>query len=205
MCALIGLIHVLPNDNLFLSVKFIVPILIMAFFIISIITNMKYNIVDVAISMFGIIYIVGFIVFIPLIRSLDYGKFYIWYVVFSAWGTDTFAYFVGVTLGKHKFTKISPKKTIEGSIGGIIGSTIVCLIYTYCINNFAGLNLNYMYIIVMSIVLSMFSQVGDLSASSIKRYTQIKDFGNLIPGHGGLLDRIDSLIFIAPLVYLFFV
>jgi len=204
VAAILSIIHIVPQSDLYMAIKFTLPILIIILFIQCIITKMKYNIVDIAVSIFGIIYVVGFIMFIPLIRGLNYGQFYIWYLVFAAWGTDTFAYFVGVAIGKHKFTLISPKKTVEGSIGGIIGSTLICLIYTYCINKFAGLNLDYMYIIVVSAVLSIFSQIGDLSASSIKRYTNTKDFGNLIPGHGGLLDRIDSLIFIAPIVYLFF-
>jgi hypothetical protein len=103
--------------------------------------------------------------------------------------------------GKHKFSEISPKKSIEGCIGGTVGSVIIALIYAICINKYASLNISYLYISIIAAVLSICSQLGDLSASSIKRTVGIKDFGNLIPGHGGMLDRIDSIIFIAPFAY----
>lgn len=201
----ISFIHMFSSDEILFSLKFIIPIVIIIFFIQSIITKMKYSIIDIAVSLLGILYIVGFIIFIPMIRGLNDGKFYIWYLLFCSWGADTFAYFTGMAIGKHKFSKISPKKTIEGCFGGIIGATLLCIAYTYFLNKYSGLNLNYMYILIMSAILSILSEIGDLAASSIKRYTGIKDFGNIIPGHGGILDRIDSLIFIAPIMYLFFI
>ena len=126
---------------------------------------------------------------------------YIWYPLIAAWGTDIFAYVVGKKIGKHKFSKISPKKSIEGAIAGVIGSLLMALAYTYIANTFWGMNISYLYIIGMGIVLSLVGQIGDFSASSIKRYVDIKDYSNLIPGHGGMLDRIDSLIFLAPFAY----
>ena len=162
---------------------------------------MKTTIADIAITMFGICYIPLFLMFIPILRGIDKGQFLIWYIILSAWGTDVFAFVVGKTLGKHKFCKISPNKTIEGCIGGILGSVIMNLVYTYIINAFFQTDISYFSIIIIAIVLSIISQLGDWAASAIKRYVEIKDFSNLIPGHGGILDRIDSVIFIAPFAF----
>ena len=177
------------------------PIGIALLFFKVIITEMKTNFVDIAITGFGIIYIIGFIMFIPLIYMSEHGKLLIWYLAISAWGTDTFAYLVGIKFGKHKLTPISPKKSIEGSIGGIVGSTLIAIIYTYFINKICNAGISYLEITGIAVVLSVLSQIGDLAASSIKRYVDIKDFGKIIPGHGGMLDRIDSILFIAPFAY----
>ena len=143
--------------------------------------------------------------FVPLIAGLEHGKILIWYVLTTSWGTDIFAYVVGRKIGKHKFSKISPKKSIEGCLAGIVGAVTLSLIYTFCINKFlAFLIAPYLHIIFISVLLSIIGQCGDFAASSIKRFNKIKDFSNLIPGHGGLLDRIDSLIFIAPFAYILF-
>lgn len=162
----------------------------------------KINFADISYTLFGIIYILGLIVFIPLIYSLKKGNLLIWIVFIAAWGTDTFAYIFGIKIGKHKFTKISPKKSIEGCICGIFGALICLLVYTYFLNNIWGLDFSYLKIAIMAIVLSIMGQIGDLSASAIKRNFDVKDFGNIFPGHGGILDRLDSVIFIAPFVYL---
>lgn len=176
-------------------------IVIVLLFLKVIITQMKTNFIDIAISGFGILYIIGFIIFIPLLYSQIDGNLLIWYVAIAAWGTDTFAYWIGSKFGKHKLTPISPKKSIEGSIGGVVGTVILSLIYTYFINRFGNLSISYISITGIVILLSILGQIGDLSASSIKRYAGIKDFGKLIPGHGGMLDRIDSILFIAPFAY----
>ena len=126
----------------------------------------------------------------------------IWYVFITAWITDVFALYTGKTIGKHHFTQISPNKTIEGCIGGLVGSVLGTLLYTFALNQFSGaITINYAYAIMMGVVLSIIGQIGDLAASSVKRYADVKDFSNLIPGHGGMLDRIDSIIFIAPFAY----
>ena len=132
------------------------------------------------------------------------GKILIWFILIISWGTDTFAYCIGKLMGKHKFSKISPNKTIEGCVGGVIGAVILTLIYTYICNTVWNMNISYLVIIIVSVFLSIVSQIGDFAASSIKRYMGIKDFSNLIPGHGGMLDRIDSVIFVAPFVYMLF-
>lgn len=197
LAILLAFINVLPKEMLILMF----PIGIALLFFKVIITEMKTNFVDIAITGFGIIYIIGFIMFIPLIYMSEHGKLLIWYLAISAWGTDTFAYLVGIKFGKHKLTPISPKKSIEGSIGGIVGSTLIAIIYTYFINKICNAGISYLEITGIAVVLSVLSQIGDLAASSIKRYVDIKDFGKIIPGHGGMLDRIDSILSIAPFAY----
>ena len=108
------------------------------------------------------------------------GKILIWYAIFAAWGTDTFAYAVGMKFGKHKLTKISPKKSIEGSIGGIVFCAGAYVLWAYIIDiTYIGLPI----IILAGIIASCVSQIGDLSMSAIKRKQGIKDFGRLFPGH----------------------
>lgn len=198
---LITFIHLIKQEYILKTIAGIIPIAILVLFAQVIATNMKYNIKDIAITLFGICYIVIFLMYIPIIRETINGKITIWYVFFAAWGTDVFAYCIGRKFGKHKFSEVSPNKSIEGCVAGAIGATIIMLIYTWICNTYLGMNFNYLYIIIMAIVLSLVGQMGDFAASSIKRYTGIKDFSNLIPGHGGMLDRIDSVIFIAPFAY----
>ncbi len=199
--ALIAIIHVIPKEHILNVVSVIVPLFIFVLFLQVILSNMKTNIKDIAVTFFGICYIPLFLMFIPLLNGLENGKILIWFVLLAAWGTDIFAYIIGKTMGKHKFSKISPNKTIEGCIGGTIGSVILILIYAYICNTFFSLNIGYLSITIIGIILSIIGQIGDFAASSIKRYVGIKDFSNLIPGHGGMLDRIDSVIFIAPFAY----
>lgn len=200
-CLLIPVIHLISKEYLLFTLALALTIIIAVLFIKVIASNMKTTINDIAVTFFGICYIVFFLTFIPILYGIKNGKYLIWFILIAAWGTDTCAYFVGSKFGKHKFSEISPKKSIEGCIGGTIGSIIISLIYTFAINKFVGLDISYIYIVLIGFVLSILSQIGDLSASSIKRTVAIKDFGNLIPGHGGILDRIDSIIFIAPFAY----
>lgn len=124
----------------------------------------------------------------------------LWFVFMISWGTDTFAYLFGLAFGKHKlYPTVSPKKTIEGSIGGVFGAMLMCLIVNSLLFKF-----DIKFIIPLAILGSIFAQVGDLFASRIKREFNIKDFGNLIAGHGGILDRYDSILFVTPIVYIAF-
>ena len=136
-----------------------------------------------------------------------HGIFLILFILFSACMTDTCAYFVGSALGKHKLCpKISPKKTVEGAIGGVIGCVIANVVLYAVYNNFIFENPvhNYFPIIVASIITSIVGMCGDLTASLIKRNYGIKDFGNLIPGHGGIMDRFDSIMFVTAAFYAVF-
>lgn len=198
-------IHLISPEKLFMYIGLSIPLLIVILFIELVLKNLKINVIDIAITLFGILYIVYFIMFIPLLAGSQDGKLLVWYTLIIAWGTDIFAYLTGKTLklGKHKFSKISPNKSVEGCIAGIIGAIILSVIYTFCLEKFLSVYImSYGKIIIMAFVLSIISQFGDFAASSIKRYVGIKDFSNLIPGHGGLLDRIDSLIFLAPFAYI---
>lgn len=122
----------------------------------------------------------------------------------GAWLTDTCAYFAGRAFGKHKLAPvISPKKTIEGSIGGILGAALSMVIYGLLVDRFTAFTPEYRPLIVLGLACGVVSQLGDLSMSAIKRQYQIKDYGNIMPGHGGVMDRFDSVLFVAPLVYHF--
>lgn len=203
-CLSIAVIHVIPQENLNMVITLSIPTILLILFAQVIATDMKTNFKDIAYTFLGIFYVVFFIMFVAFIDGMENGKILIWYAIFAAWGTDIFAYFVGKYLGKHKFSKVSPKKSIEGCIGGTIGAIILMLIYTYFVNTYLGMNYSYLYIVGIGVILSLIGQIGDFSASSIKRYVDIKDYSNLIPGHGGMLDRIDSLIFLAPFAYALF-
>lgn len=200
-CALIAVIHIIPKEYIITIIGIVIPVSILLLFLQVIVSNMKYTIEDIAITFIGICYIPLFLMFIPILMSIENGKILVWFMIIAAWATDIVAYITGKTIGKHKFSKISPNKSIEGCIGGALGAVIVSIIYAFAINNIFGMNINYIYIGVISLILSIIGQIGDFSASSIKRYVGIKDFGNLLPGHGGMLDRIDSLIFIAPFAF----
>lgn len=133
-----------------------------------------------------------------------HGIFFILFAAFGAWMSDVFAYFVGSALGKHKLCpKISPKKSVEGAIGGVLGCVLASVIlYAVFINFvFKAEGSNYLAVALMSAFLSVISMCGDLTASVIKRNFEIKDFGKLIPGHGGILDRFDSIIFVLVALY----
>lgn len=198
---LIAFIHIIPIEIWTKILIMLVPTSIVLLFIEIIATSMKTQPKDIFATFFGICYVIGFLVFLPLLYSMPNGKFLIWYILIAAWGTDTFAYAVGMRFGKHKLTKISPKKSIEGSIGGTIGAVVIALIYTLIVSKYIDLGFSYVFIAITTLILSVISQLGDLSASSIKREMEIKDYGKIIPGHGGMLDRIDSIIFVAPFAY----
>lgn len=200
----ISLIHVIPPENLNIVITLSIPTILLMLFSTVIATDMKTNFKDLAYTFLGIFYVVFFMMFIAFINGMKDGKILVWYAIFAAWGTDVFAYFIGKHFGKHKFSKVSPKKSIEGCIAGVIGSVTLMLIYTYFANTYWGVNYSYGYIALIGVILSLIGQIGDFSASTIKRYVDIKDFSNLIPGHGGMLDRIDSLLFLAPFAYAFF-
>ena len=203
MGAFIAAIHIIPIKFIMPLITALIPLLIFVLFLHVIISNMEINVVDISISLLGICYVIVFIMFLPLIYGLKMGNILIWYVFLAAWGTDIFAYLIGKKFGKHKLgnNKVSPNKSLEGCIAGIIGSILLIIIYTIIINSVFGLEIPYLFALLLAIALSVVGQIGDLAASSVKRYNEIKDFSNLIPGHGGMLDRFDSVIFIAPFAY----
>ena len=123
-------------------------------------------------------------------------------VFLCSWGCDTCAYCVGMLIGKHKMApKLSPKKSVEGAIGGLAGAALLGALYALAINQWGGASAQPSAYALICLVGGMISMVGDLAASAIKRNHEIKDYGTLIPGHGGILDRFDSVIFTAPVIY----
>lgn len=151
---------------------------------------------EAVITVFGFTYITISLIHIPMLERVD-GGIIIWYPFILAFVTDTCAYFSGKFFGKHKLIPdVSPNKTKEGSIGGVLGSTVVsvafALVFDPSLAVFAGL---------IGFIGSIFSQYGDLLASKIKRTVGIKDYGNIMPGHGGILDRFDSIIVTSPFVF----
>lgn len=194
-------IHFIPLNLLAEFYVIMLLAMLLIAFIQSIATKMKYNINDIAITFIGIVYVVLFLSFVSLIAGMEKGKMYIWIIFIIPWLTDTFAYYIGRKIGKHKMSQISPKKSWEGAIAGVFGAVASMMLYTYICNSFFGASICYLNAVIITIFLSIISQIGDFAASSIKRYAEVKDFGNLLPGHGGLLDRIDSIVFCAPFLY----
>jgi phosphatidate cytidylyltransferase len=184
----------------------LVYLFMLLLFVIMLAQHKTVSVTDAAMMIFGVIYIPYFLTNLLYIRELEYGKILIWIPFVGAFLTDTCAYFAGVFLGRHKLCpEISPKKTIEGSVGGILGCMVACMLYGLLMENVWSLNVNYISLAALGFPMSIVSQIGDLSASIIKRKFGIKDYGNLFPGHGGILGRLDSVIMIAPMVYLYIV
>ncbi len=149
-----------------------------------------------------VLYVVVSLTAISHIRNIDYGneegKYIYLLVFFGGWVSDTFAYFTGMLIGKRKLCPaISPKKTVEGSIGGIIANMIVFAGYAFVLRQFFEINANIVFFAILGALFSAVGQFGDLIASSIKRHYNVKDFGKFFPGHGGVLDRFDSTLAIA--------
>ncbi len=163
----------------------------------------KYESSQVIATIFSFLYAPVMLSFIYLTRSIDHGIYLVWLILISSWVCDTCAYFVGVTIGRKKvFPILSPKKSLEGCIGGVAGSTIVGALFAFF---FVSKAITGPYVVPMVAFISaagaVMSMVGDLAASAIKRNHNIKDYGKLIPGHGGIMDRFDSMIVTAPMIY----
>jgi phosphatidate cytidylyltransferase len=151
---------------------------------------------DAIATIAGVVYIPFFAVHIVLLDNTEYHLF-TWLIVLAAFGSDIFAYFTGFAIGKHKMApNLSPKKTIEGAVGGVVGGTLLCGLFGYFFTRDV-----FPLTVVLGLVGSLAAEAGDLTASAFKRKMEIKDYGNLIPGHGGVLDRFDSVIFVAPVIY----
>ncbi len=138
-----------------------------------------------------------------LFRQSD-GIFFVLFAFFCAWWTDGFALFAGKALGKHKLAPaISPNKTVEGAVGGVIGNALMCVLLWYVFKTKFNLSahINIVWVIVSAVILSVISMFGDLAASTIKRHSGVKDFGNILPGHGGAMDRFDSSVFVFAALY----
>ena len=177
----------------------ILLILVMAVYVFAF---PKYVSEQVMTAYFGVFYVAIMLSYIYQTRLLKDGLFLVGLVFLCSWGCDTCAYCAGMLLGKHKMApKLSPKKSVEGGIGGIVGAALLGAIFAVAANKITGAGVNPAQYAVICGVGGMISQIGDLAASAIKRNHDIKDYGKLIPGHGGILDRFDSVIFTAPIIY----
>ena len=163
-------------------------------------TYPRYHADEVMTAFFGIAYVAVCLSSIFQIRNLPGGEFTVWLVFLCSWGSDTFAYCAGRLFGRHKMApELSPKKTVEGAVGGVLGSAAAGMIYAACMIHFMHAeNVRIPVYGLICVCGALISMVGDLAASAIKRNHDIKDYGRLIPGHGGILDRFDSVIAAAP-------
>lgn len=162
----------------------------------------KYKAEQILYAFFGLFYVGLLFSYLHQVRQLPYGEYLVWLIFIGAWGSDTCAYCAGLLFGKHKVAPLlSPKKTWEGCIGGVIGASLLAVLYGFAMNGIFSQSISLMLYALIGACASVISQVGDLAASALKRNNEIKDYGKLIPGHGGVLDRFDSILFVAPVVY----
>lgn len=162
----------------------------------------KYSAHQVMAAYFSLVYAPAMLSFVFLTRQLEHGIYLVWMIFINSWISDTCAYLVGVMSGRHKLAPVlSPKKSVEGAVGGIVGSALVGALYGWYLDSVLETHNLAVLLLVVGGVGSVISQIGDLAASAIKRNYEIKDYGRLIPGHGGIMDRFDSVIFTAPITY----
>ncbi len=164
----------------------------------------KYSTEAALMAFFGVVYVAVLMSFMYQLRVSEGGKFTFWLIFISSWGCDTCAYLTGMICGKHKMAPVlSPKKTIEGAIGGVVGAALIGALYGHFVKDYVGIDNAVIGFAVICGVTGLVSMIGDLTASAIKRNYEIKDYGKLIPGHGGVLDRFDSIIFTSPIIFYF--
>lgn len=163
----------------------------------------KFHSHQIMAAFFGLFYVGVMLSFMYQTRMLPQGEYIVWLIFLCSWGCDTSAYCVGMLFGKHKMSPIlSPKKSVEGAIGGVVGAMLFTAIYCFAIKAAFDIDtFKVLPLVIIAGVGALMSMVGDLAASAIKRNFDIKDYGKLIPGHGGVLDRFDSVIITAPIVY----
>ncbi len=200
-----GLSTVFSNVFALQYLNALLYIVIVYFFCRIIFEKGRFRMEDMAYTLLGILYIPFLLAFAVSTRNLDRGFEYIWLIFIGAMMTDIFAYFSGVTLGKTKIIPhISPKKTVEGSIGGALGCMLIMVLYGAVVINRPGAeSIPLFHFAIVGLFCGIVSQLGDWAASAIKRNTGVKDFGKIIPGHGGIMDRVDSILFVAPLIYIY--
>lgn len=189
-----------PGDRISCLLGVVVVMFIVEMFI-YVFCFPKYRAEQIACCEFAFLYAPVMLSFVELTREASGGEYLVWIILISSWGCDTCAYVVGMLIGKKKiFPVLSPKKSLEGCIGGVVGAALLGALYGLFVTGNTARELGtYALICAMGAVVSM---VGDLAASAIKRNRGIKDYGKLIPGHGGVMDRFDSVIVTAPIVYL---
>jgi phosphatidate cytidylyltransferase len=163
----------------------------------------EYHDREIMASFMSFFYVSVMLSYLYKIRVMENGGYYVVLIFLCSWGNDTLAYCTGMLFGKHKMSpKLSPKKSVEGLIGGIIGAGILGCLYGFFLNGKIDTQFNiYLTLFIVCALGAIPAVIGDLAASAIKRNNDVKDYGKLIPGHGGVLDRFDSMIFTAPIIY----
>ena len=189
----------------FRDVTYGLPVLIgvmMGLMAVFVFTYPRYRTEQVTVGLFGILYTVVMFSYVYKVRVMHDGKYLVWLIFLSSWGCDTCAYVVGMLFGRHHFAPVlSPKKTLEGCIGGAIGAGILGAVYGALVGEAVEEVINpCLAFFIACLISAVISQVGDLAASAIKRDHGVKDYGDIIPGHGGVLDRFDSMLFTAPAI-----
>ncbi len=173
------------------------------FMFVYVFTYPKYKTEQMLAAFLGIFYVSAMLSYVYQTRVMENGTYLVWLIFLCSWGCDTCAYCVGVLIGKHKMApKLSPKKSWEGAVGGVAGAALLTVAYGFAFKEAMGTDVKDIWILAaICAVGAVISMVGDLTASAIKRNYDIKDYGKLIPGHGGIMDRFDSVIFTAPIIY----
>lgn len=189
--------HWIPESMIF------VLALIIALLFVYVLAYPKYHASQIMAAFFGVFYVAVMLSGIYQARVMEKGAYIVWLIFICSWGCDTCAYCVGVLFGRHKMSPLlSPKKSVEGAAGGLAGTFLLTALYGMLLRSQMGITtLQVWKLAAISIAGGVISMVGDLAASAIKRNYEIKDYGTLIPGHGGILDRFDSVIFTAPVIY----
>ncbi|MDR1060283.1 MAG: phosphatidate cytidylyltransferase [Clostridiales bacterium] len=191
------------------DIKALLYFALIAMFCLLIFKSSKYSVSDLSVTVLGSLYVCVLFWYLILIRNLQGGAYIVWFVLLGAIVTDTSAYFVGTAFGRHRLIpQISPKKTVEGAVGGVAACALAFVLFGMALGALAppgaALPSSAGKYAAMGALSGIIAQIGDLAASCIKRFCGIKDFGRILPGHGGILDRIDSVLFLAPLIYIIF-
>lgn len=197
-------IHLKQNANIIVLVLLLYLLYLLGVWVFSYEKNQKIDMNPILASSFIGLYIIGATSSILIVRDGLGGQYYWYFIFIGAWVTDTFAYFCGMLFGKHKLIpNVSPKKTVEGSIGGTLFCVAFFVGYGAILNHFTPYDINLVLIGCAGLVSALVSQIGDLSMSVIKRTYGIKDYGKIFPGHGGVLDRFDSILAVSVVLALF--
>ena len=173
--------------------------------VVSTFSHGKIDITNIGMTVMTTIYITLGFSSLVLLRDLKYGVFLFLIPLLTAWGSDIFAYFTGHLFGRHKLIPdVSPNKTVEGAIGGVVCGTALLVAYAAIIGYLTEAQPDYIAVIIAGVLMTIISQCGDLIASLIKRHYAIKDYGRLLPGHGGIMDRFDSVIAVSSLLFILY-
>jgi len=189
----------------FIDVSAILYFALILMFAILVFGKGKFSVTDLSVTILCSFYVCFLFWRLMMLRNLPWGTYVVWFVIIGSIVTDTVAFFVGTLLGRRKKVfDVSPNKTIEGTIGGVLGCMAAFLIYGFTVFRVCAYEIPAWKLALMGFSCGVVSQIGDLAASAIKRFCDIKDFGKIIPGHGGVLDRLDSALVLAPLILVFF-